>query len=387
MNVKVTNLVAAMTIALTPGMAIASDFGAKTEKLLEAQSHQLFGIQKGLKDSAPATTGAFRSESQSASDQVLLAKRLQAEYVTRNAGNNTDMMVLWPTSNPTHLITCVEVGRRDLGMGKFNPSVQRIDLATGSVDTILRGMTACDGIKATAWGTVLVTEETSTGKAYEIASPLFTTENTVIDRTTGAITGNTAGNVVIRQTLPTISWEGVGILESGVLYAGDELRPGTAKPDADGGAIYKFIPDVPWNGQSGIENSPFAAGKVYALQVTCREGRQQFGQGCEIGQGIWVGPIDPLTARADAAEQQATGYYRPEDLEIDPMFKAPEGFESAARFCWANTGREAAGNFGEVVCAVDLEPMTDDPGEGQPRLVEVNRFIEGDRDFNSFDNE
>ncbi len=170
------------------------------------------------------------------------------------------------------------------------------------------------------------------------------------------------------------------------MYAGDELRPGTAKPDADGGAIYKFIPDVPWNGQSGIENSPFAAGKVYALQVTCREERQQFGQGCEVGQAIWVGPIDPLTARTDAAELGATGYYRPEDLEIDPMFKAPEGFESATRFCWANTGREAAGNFGEVICAVDLEPMTNDSGEGQPRLVEVNRFVEGDRDFNSFDN-
>ncbi len=203
-DIKVTNLLAAMIIALAPGLATASDFGAKTEKLMHAQSNQLFGIQKGLKDSAPATTGAFRSESQSASDQILLAKGLKAEYVTRNAANVTDMMVLWPTSNPTHLITCVEAGRQDLGMGKFNPSVQRIDLATGSVETILRGMTACDGIKTTAWGTVLVSEETSTGKAYEIASPLFTTENTVIDRTTGEITGNTAENVVIRQTLPTI---------------------------------------------------------------------------------------------------------------------------------------------------------------------------------------
>jgi len=387
MDVKITSLMAAMSLALIPGIGAASgDFGIKVEKLMKSQSHQLFGIQKPLNHSAPETTGAYRSEGQSASDQVLLAKGLKAEYVTRNAANSTDMMVLWPGNNPTHLITCVEGSRRDLGMGKFNPSVQRIDLSTGSVETLLRGMTACDGIKTTPWGTVLVSEETSTGKAYEIAHPLMTTENTVIDRTTGEIAGATAGNVVVRHTLPTIAWEGIGILESGVLYAGDELRPGTGAPDADGGTIYKFIPDVPWNGQSGIENSPFASGKVYALQISCREGTQQFGQGCEIGKGIWVGPIDPLNARADAASLQATGYYRPEDLEIDSAFKAPAGFASAARFCWANTGNEAAGNFAEVICGVDLEPMLDNPGSGQPRLVEVNRFIEGDRDFNSFDN-
>lgn len=385
-KVMITALVVTSTFFLSEIGRANDDFGTKVEKLLDAQSQELFGIQKPLSLSASATSGAYRTESQSASEQVLLAEGLKAEYVTRNAGNATDMMVLWPKGKPTHLITCVEGSRQDLGLGKFNPSVQRINLQTGDVETILRGMTACDGIRTTAWGTILVTEETNTGKAYEIADPLATTENTVVDRTTGEITGNTAANIVIRNALPTMAWEGIGVHDSGVLYAGDELRPGTATPDRDGGALFKFIPDVPWNGQMGIENSPFASGLLYALQVTCSEGKQQFGQGCEIGKATWVGPIDPLNARADAVEKQATGYYRPEDLEFDPVFVAPAGFESAVRFCWTNTGNEEAGNFAEVICAVDLEPAMAIVSEGQNRLVEVNRFIEGDRDFNSFDN-
>ncbi len=389
MNLKTKAMITALAVTsllLSANGHANSDFGSKVENLLNSQSQELFGIQKSLTLSASATSGDYRTENQPASEQLLLAEGLKAEYVTRNAGNATDMMVLWPKEKPTHLITCVEGSRQDLGLGKFNPSVQRINLQTGVVETILRGMTACDGIRATVWGTILVTEETNSGKAYEIADPLSTTENTIVNRATGDIAGNTAANIIIRNALPTMAWEGIGILDSGVLYAGDELRPGTAAPDRDGGALFKFIPDIPWNGQMGIENSPFASGLLYALQVTCNEGKQQFGQGCEIGKATWIGPIDPLNARAAAVEKQATGYYRPEDLELDPVFVAPEEFGSAVRFCWTNTGNEEVGNFAEVMCAVDLEPDTATVSEGQNRLVEVNRFIEGDRDFNSFDN-
>ncbi len=81
------------------------------------------------------------------------------------------MFSFWPNDTaPTHLIACIEGGRAQLTGDadtttyapgdKFNPSVQRIDLGTGAVETILRGMTACDGIRTTPWGTVLATEET-----------------------------------------------------------------------------------------------------------------------------------------------------------------------------------------------------------------------------------
>jgi hypothetical protein len=92
--------------------------------------------------------------------------------------------------------------------------------------------------------------------------------------------------------------------------------------------------------------------------------------------------VNAATARAEAAAKQATDYYRPEDLERDPAFRDPR-HPQAVRFCWANTGNEAAGHYGEVLCAVDPAPLLAEPGS---RHVMVTRFLEGDGDFNSFDN-
>lgn len=424
-----------LTLALLgAGVSHAADFGAHTEHLLEAHAMQLFGIVQPLGDSAPATTGAYRTESQKARDQVWLAKGLKAEYLTRNAADRTDMMEFYPRQNPTHLVTCVEGARAQLVAGpnnisnstyeagdKFNPSVQRINLKTGAVETVLRGMQSCDGIRTTPWGTVLATEETTNGGAYEILNPLTTTEFTVKDRATGEIV-NAAGvtdtdAVAKRPALPAMAWEGIGITPEGVVVAGDELRPGAAADaqnewDTDGGAIFKFVPEFPATPGVMIGNlsmSPLVSGSVYAFQASCYGATSssfpQFGQGCEIGDGGWV-KVNAATARADADKFGATGYYRPEDGHIDPMYSGP-GY----RFCWTNTGNEGASNFAEVVCMVDKNPM----GTGERTLTRgaitytyladntaagttagrggagyayatANRFVEGDRDFNSFDN-
>jgi secreted PhoX family phosphatase len=53
------------------------------------------------------------------------------------------------------------------------------------------------------------------------------------------------------------------------------------------------------------------------------------------------------------------------------------------RFCWTNTQNEDAQSFAEVVCAIDATPLT---AAADQRTVVVNRFVEGDTDFNSFDN-
>jgi secreted PhoX family phosphatase len=176
-----------------------------------------------------------------------------------------------------------------------------------------------------------------------------------------------------------MAWEGIGILPSGVLYAGDELRPGTPA-NADGGALFKFIPAAPRTGDgpiSSLTESPLAAGNVYALQVSCQNNSQQFGQGCEIGNGAWI-PVSALNARTDANVAGATGYYRPEDLEIDEEFQG-----IGARFCWTNTGLAEGGNYGEVLCGVDSAPLL---ASSTQRTVVVNRFVEGDPDFNQPDN-
>jgi hypothetical protein len=377
--------------ALSPLAAQADDdFGRFVEKQLQDRSEKLFGVEQPLAASAPATVGNYRTPSQSAWEQVLAAKGLRVEYLTRNAANTTDMMAFYPAANPTHLVTCIEGGRQLLvdanGNGlydagdKLSPSVQRIDLRSGAVETILRGMSGCDGIRATAWGTILATEENSTGGAYEILNPLAITEQTVIDRTLGTVTD--PAHVAKRTALPTMAWEGLAVLANGVVIAGDELRPGSPA-NADGGAIFKFVPQSPRTVGGPIGNlneSPLAAGWVYALQVSCTTG-QQYGQGCEIGNAGWIA-VNAATARADANANGATGYYRPEDLHQDPLFQDAAN-PSAVRFCWTNTGNEGGKNYAEVMCGVDSAPLT---ASNSQRTVVVNRFVEGDTDFNSFDN-
>jgi hypothetical protein len=367
------------------------DFGARIEQRLKNSSMHWFGIQGPLGPSAQPTTGDYRTPGQSANDQVLLADSLKAEYVTRNAGNSADMFAFWPSDeNPTHLIFCIEGNRQDLGtflpgglVKKFNPAVQRIKLLDGSVETILRGTISCDGIRRTPWQTILATEETSDGGAYEIINPLNVTNYTIADRALGTIIDENGApstlSIVKRTALPTISWEGIGITPEGIVYAGDELRPGTPA-NADGGALFKFVPANPRTASGSIgslSDSPLTAGNVYALQVSCQSTTQQFGQGCEIGNGAWVG-VSAANARTDANTAGATGYYRPEDLERDPDFDGP-----GARFCWTDTGLAEGGNFGEVLCAVDSAPLVANPAQ---RTVVVNRFVEGDPDMNQPDN-
>ena len=366
------------------------DFGAIVQRGLERTSQVWFGVGKPLKESAPATTGDYRTPTQPASAQVLLAEGLTANYVTRNAGHNADMFAFWPSDeSPTHLIFCIEGGRQDLGtflpggvIHKLNPAVQRIKLSDGSVETILRGTISCDGIRRTPWQTILATEEANDGGAYEIINPLNVTNQTITDRGLGTIideNGLPSTSIVKRTALPTIAFEGIGITPEGVVYAGDELRPGTPA-NADGGAMFKFVPSSPRVGNSPIgslSESPLTVGNVYALQVSCQSTSQQFGQGCEIGNGAWIN-VSAANARTDANTAGATGYYRPEDLEIDPEFDGP-----GARFCWTDTGLEEGGNYGEVLCAVDSAPLVANPAQ---RTVVVNRFVEGNPDMNQPDN-
>jgi hypothetical protein len=364
-----------------PAAVLSEDFGDFVEKKLNRNSNKLFGIKKPLEESAPEVTTPYRTASQTAADQAALGKGLRATYLTRSAGNNLDMMTFFPASNPTHLIACIEGARSVIHPGppeKFNPSVQRINLTTGVVETIVRGLDRCDGIRTTQWGTILATEETSDGGAYEILNPLATTNVTITDRETGA--NDNPAAVAKRTALPVIAWEGIAILPNGVVYAGDELRPGTGTPDVDGGAIFKFIPTTPHAGGNitDLSQSPFVDGAVLAMRISCTTG-VQYGQGCEIGNGSWVG-VTAVNARSDADTNGATGYYRPEDLHQDPIFAADSQNPNAVRFCWTNTGNEDGKNYAEVVCAVDHDPILSNS------IVIANRFVEGDADFNSFDN-
>ena len=99
-----------------------------------------------------------------------------------------------------------------------------------------------------------------------------------------------------------------------------------------------------------------------------------------VGNGVWI-EVTAATARESADAAGATGYYRPEDLHLDPDYTG-EG----VRFCVANTGNEGAANYAEVVCGIDVSPLEVANGDGPMLTTTVNRFWEGDTDANSFDN-
>ena len=197
--------------------------------------------------------------------------------------------------------------------------VQRVNLFNGSVETILTGTSSCDPSHRTPWGTIIVGEEAgNSGTILEIIDPLHTT-NVQYDRVTGVFTGADAANVVERPAIGHLSFEGVAILPNGVMYYGDENRPsqGTA-----GGAYFKFVPDVPWAGGQPITNlndSPLVSGEVFGLRLGKRSGNTDYGQGSNTGLGTWIeiANADDADLRAAAASNKLTGYYRPEDADID----------------------------------------------------------------------
>lgn len=390
-------LIAAVQLGIA--MAEPVDFGKLRDDLLEVNSWALFGIERPLASSAEGHVA--RAPDQTAENLIAMAPGLEAKILTRDIADKADMFALWPIDRPTtHLLFCIEgmdeqIGEWPDGKPKLNPSVQSVSLQNGEVKTLLRGMSRCDGVRSTPWGTLLVTEESMDGRVYEIIKPLEIENHTISDRSNGVVVdqqGAPSTHVIQRPAMPTMAWEGFLVLPSGVVIGGDEMRPGdwdyngdgNRDPGLNGGGIYKFIPLNPHLGGQieTLEQSPLIDGASYVFRASCREvGHKLFninyGQGCEVGNGSWL-RVNPLDARRSAQFAGGTGYYRPEDLHLDPLFSG-EGI----RFCWSNTGREQAANYGEVICGVDRSPMEAD--EAMATVI-VNRFVEGDNDFNSLDN-
>lgn len=350
-------------------------FGAFRDLMLRQHARQLFGVSGTLGKSSTASIDAATAEADPTA-LVTAAKSLRVKVVSANAqlGANIDMMALWPQEKPTHIIACNE-------QDATKPGIQRISLADGSVETILTGTISCDPVEATAWGTIIVGEESgNTGSILELIDPLNTTGVT-FDHATHALTGVDAGKVAVREAIGHTSFEGVVPYPNGVMYYGDENRPsvGTA-----GGAYFKFVPDVLWKGGkiTSLEQSPLASGQVYGLRLGLRKGGTDYGQGTNIGLGAWV-KIDNSNGadlRAAAADLKLTGYYRPEDADIDEAALA----KGRVRFCANNTGNEEADhNWGETICITD---GTVNQAAANTAIPEVQLFVTGTKQFAMMDN-
>jgi hypothetical protein len=372
-----------------------NDFGLRVERILNLASSELFGIDRPVVASA---LGPFADPDNRGA--VIVAAGLRVGVVSNVTDPQADMIALWPNDeHPSHLFVCVE----SFFSQNSNPgqaSVQRVTLnadPNSNVETIVKGISSCDPIRRTPWGTLVVGEESgANGGLYEILDPMgidAANPVAILDRAAG--TSSDPTRVAKRKAVGSLSWEGNVILEDGTMYMSDELRPSNGKA---GGGVYKFVPATPYQGAGPIttlDQSPFVSGTLYGLRVGTRNNNTDYGQGSETGKGVWLA-IDPA-AVMDANgniilgnAQQAlklTGYYRPEDMDLDPI-AAKQGI---VRVCGANTGRmtngvdsaiEDGANYGEVTCLVDAPKV----GATSGAVPQVTRFIAGDRDANHFDN-
>ena len=367
----------------------SADFGAWVQEALRANAEQLFGFTHPLRESA---LGPFDGSSTQA---LVVAKGLKVSLVSSAVHFSADQIALWPDDDhPTHLFVCDEESS--------NPAVQRVDLSrpNANATTIVTGIVACDPVRRTPWGTIIVAEEAGlTGGFYEIFNPAaITTAINVTDRGTGANTDST--HLAKQKAIGSLSFESFAIREDGTMIYGDELAPSGGNA---GGGIYKFVPDMPYSGGGVITSpgqSPFASGKIYGLRVAAA-GSSNWGQGAETGKGAWVAVNTAPTGVVDANGnillrnaqllQKFTGYYRPEDMDIDPLAAEQDVF----RACWANTGRmshstgslvENSDVASEVMCLTEEPPSTAVPSPVTGTIPSVQRFVPGDRAGQMYDN-
>ena len=386
-------LVVALGIGLVGSALAGLDFGLDEQNLLASKSQVLFGLGKPIDDSSQDSIDQVTAEADP-TDLVTLANGLSAKVVTAaaNAGPNIDMMAPWPNAtNPTWLIACNEQGTGD-------PGVQRINISTGVVETIVvSGLTSCDPARATPWGTIVFAEEDGPhGQLFELIDPLNTTGVAIQGGTptctsppaAAACTGAT--NIVERTAVGNLSFEGIGITPNGVMYYGDELRPSNGTP---GGAYFKFVPSCAPAGTcptgtlpgatnaDKLESSPLTDGTIFGLRLGKRGTAPgtDYGQGTETGLGSWI-EVPGLNLTSQAGTLKLTGYYRPEDLEFD--------FEAIAdgdvRLCANNTGNEEVDQaYGSTICLTDgtLEQAADNTATPQVQFLVI-----GNPEFAMMDN-
>src|SRR5262245_43714962 len=250
-----------------------ADFGTFVQSQLRAHSEQLFGIEQPLAQSA---LGPYDGPDNLQAIQV--ARGLKVSLVPSSVSSATDQIALWPDDeNPRFLFVCDEE--------TTDPAVQRVDLTkppSSNATTIVRGLSSCDPVRRTPWGTIIVAEEAgATGGFYELIDPAnINTAITVMNRATGQTSDPM--HLVKRQAVGSLSFESFAIRPDGTMIYGDELAPSGGNA---GGGIYKFVPAVPFQGSGPIAlpgQSPLVSGTIYGLRVAA-QGSDNRGQGGEAG--------------------------------------------------------------------------------------------------------
>ena len=389
--VRFSGLVCVLALAGLTARTSAADFGAWVRDQLSAHSEQLFGFRHPLEQSALGPyDGADNTKA------IVVADGLKVSLVSSAVASATDQIAFWPDDdNPRYVFICDEE--------TSDPAVQRVDLTLppgANVTKIVTGLSSCDPVRRTPWGTILVGEEAGlTGGLYELIDPAsINAPIAVTNRATGATSD--PAHLVKRKAVGSLSFESLAIKDDGSFIYGDELAPSGGN---NGGGIYKFVPTFPFQGGGPIavaSASPLDSGKVYGLRVAASKS-SNWGQGAETGAGAWVeinlanaGVVDAngnILLRTAQVAQKFTGFYRPEDMDVDPIAKENGLF----RACWANTGRlsHAGGSVvensavrSEVMCVSENPPSANDPTPATGAIPTVSRFVPGSQQRGMYDN-
>src|SRR5215475_10786649 len=230
------------------------DFGTFVADQLSDHAEQLFGIEHTLEESA---LGPYDGPDNLQAIQV--ASGLHVSLVSSSVASAADQIAMWPDDDhPKYLFVCDEE--------TSDPSVQRVDLskpAGSNATTIVKGLTSCDPVRRTPWGTIIVAEEAGlTGGLYELFDPVNI--NSVIN-VSNRDAGTTSDplHLVKRKAVGSLSFESFAIKQDGTMIFGDELAPSGGNA---GGGIYKFVPSIPFAGGGPVTvpaQSPFASGSVF----------------------------------------------------------------------------------------------------------------------------
>lgn len=275
-----------------------------------------------LGDTTPVNPGSatpYRLPAANFSQQTIADRQTQNTLVPGSNSGSWDMIDTnhTGTDKGRYLFMPFETGQA---------GVQRIDLWDNNYNTRTttivangtQGFVAGDASRWTPWGGYLTAEESwgagsTKGRLFEVTNP-----------TSAAANG---GTFIQRAVVPRVSHEGIAFDSSNSMYFVDELN---------GGSVYKYVSANP-NATDG--NSFFGAGQTFALKVgaggqfegtntlpSTFTGASTWEAITDANGGALVGVSTVLTdntidgrVTADNAAIKATGFNRPEDMEIQTL--------------------------------------------------------------------
>ena len=184
-----------------------------------------------------------------------------------------------------------------------NGMVSVTDLQTGETRVLAQRIywDRLDGLVWTPWGTLLTGEEMRPERLPSVPDPRVPQAQAGLMYELDPVTGED----VPLPALGARAHEGMRIDPQGNVYGISETAPSTVingRP-RPGGYVFKFVPD---------HRGDLTSGQLYALRITAATGDR-------TGDAVWI-PLDrdavQIDADAAATAAGATGYGRPEDVEL-----------------------------------------------------------------------